>query len=136
MVKPITKETLFMNCMELDFATKVELEHWMATFEEKVWTEDIMKELSKAGLVRRTVAQVWNKQNHRLTSTFEYEDENAYKACQKIIEEKVMPKALASYTIKSRNNRGVIFYDYRSWFISSKSIFKKYTWIVSLPNFK
>ena len=47
MVKPITKETLFMNCMELDFATKVELEHWMATFEEKVWTEDVMKELYK-----------------------------------------------------------------------------------------
>ena len=42
--------------MELDFATKVELEHWMATFEEKV-----------------------------------------------------MPKAQANYTIKSRNNRGVIF---------------------------
>ena len=76
MVKTITKETLFMNCMELDFATKVELEHRMATFEEKVWTEVIMKELSKAGLVIRTVAQVWNKQNHRLTSTFEYEDEN------------------------------------------------------------
>ena len=37
-----------------------------------------MKELSKAGLVRRTVAQVWNKQNHRLTNTFEYENENAY----------------------------------------------------------
>ena len=33
---------------------------------------------------------------------------------QKIIEEKVMPKAQASYTIKARNNRGVIFYDYRS----------------------
>ena len=114
MVKPMTKEILFMNCMELDFATKVELEHWMATFEEKVWTEDIMKELSKAGLVRRTVAQVWNKQNHRLTSTFEYENENACKTCQKIIEEKVMPKAQASYTIKARNNRGVIFYDYRS----------------------
>ena len=122
MVKPITKETLFMNCMELDFATKVELEHWMATFEEKVWTEDVMKELSKAGLIRRTVAQVWNKQNHRLTSTFEYENENAYKACQKIIEEKVMPKAQASYTIKARNNRGVIFYDYRSQFKFLKSI--------------
>ena len=26
MVKPITKETLFMNCMEMDFATKAELE--------------------------------------------------------------------------------------------------------------
>ena len=72
------------------------------------------EELFKAGLVRRTVAQVWNKQNHRLTSTFEYENENAYKACQKIIEEKVMPKAQSNYNIKARNNRGVIFYDYRS----------------------
>ena len=36
MVKPITKETLFMNCMEMDFATKVELEHWIATHEERV----------------------------------------------------------------------------------------------------
>ena len=68
----------------------------MATFEEKVWTEDVMKEFPKAGLVRWTVAQVWNKQNYRLTSAFEYENENAYKACQKIIEEKVMPKAQAS----------------------------------------
>ena len=114
MVKPITKETLFMNCMELDFATKVELEHWMATFEEKVWTEDIMKELSKAGLVRRTVAQVWNKQNHRLTSTFEYEDENANKACPKIIEEKVVPKVGKNYNTKYRNNRGIVLHDYRS----------------------
>ena len=61
MVKPITKETLFMNCMELDFATKIELEHWIATFEEKVWTKDVMEELSKAGLVRTTAAQVWNR---------------------------------------------------------------------------
>ena len=114
MVKPITKETLFMNCMELDFATKVELEHWVATFEDRVWTDDVMKDLSKAGLVRRTVAQVWNKQNHRLTSTVEYENEDAYRACQKIIDEKVMPKSLASYTVKARNNRGIIIYDYRS----------------------
>ena len=35
MVKPITKETLFMNCMELDFATKVELEHWMQHLKRK-----------------------------------------------------------------------------------------------------
>ena len=79
MVKPMTKEILFMNCMELDFATKVELEHWMATFEEKVWTNDIMKKLSKAGLVRTTAAQVWNKENHRITRIFEYENEKAYK---------------------------------------------------------
>ena len=82
MVKPITKETLFMNCMELDFATKIELEHWIATFEEKVWTKDVMEELSKAGLVRTTAAQVWNKDNHRITRIFEYEDEKAFHTCR------------------------------------------------------
>ena len=35
MVNPITKEILLMNCMELDFATKVELEHWIATLKKK-----------------------------------------------------------------------------------------------------
>ena len=30
-----------MNCMKLDFATKVELQHWIATFEEKVWIEGV-----------------------------------------------------------------------------------------------
>ena len=114
MVKPITKETLFMNCMEMDFATKVELEHWIATFEERVWTADIMRELSKAGLVRTTVAQVWNKDNHRVTRVFEYENEKAYKACQLIIEKKIMPKAMVNYNPKVRNNRGIIIYDYRS----------------------
>jgi len=100
--------------MELDFATKVELEHYIATFQERVWTPKLMKELSKAGLVRRTVSQVWNKENHRLTSNFEYEDENAYRACQKILNEKVVPLAQVNYTIKSRNNRGIIIYDYRN----------------------
>ena len=36
MVKPITKETLFMNCLEMDFATKAELELWVETHEQRV----------------------------------------------------------------------------------------------------
>ena len=91
MVKPITKETLFMNVMELDFPSKIELEHWIQNFQERIWTEDVMAELSKAGLIRTTASQVWNKQNHRLTRTFEYETEKAHRDCQKIIEEKVVP---------------------------------------------
>ena len=43
-----------------------------------------------------------------------YENEKAYKACQVIIEKKIMPKAKANYTPKMRNNRGIIIYDYRS----------------------
>ena len=33
---------------------------------------------------------------------------------RKIIDDKVMSKALANYTVKARNNRGIIIYDYRS----------------------
>ena len=64
MVKPITKETLFMNVMELDFPSKIELEHWLETFQDRIWTDDLMAELSKAGLIRVTVSQVWNKENN------------------------------------------------------------------------
>ena len=47
MVKPITKETLFMNVMELDFHSKIELEHWLETFQERIWTEALMTEYLK-----------------------------------------------------------------------------------------
>ena len=114
MVKPITKETLFMNVMELDFPSKIELEHWLETFQDRIWTDDLMAELSKAGLIRVTVSQVWNKENHRLTRVFEYESEKAYKDCQKIIEEKVVPKVGKNYNTKYRNNRRIVLHDYRS----------------------
>jgi hypothetical protein len=113
MVKPITKETLFMNCLEMDFSTKVELKHWIETHEEKVWTPEIKEELSKAGLVRRTVAQVWNTQKHRVTIVLEYEDESTYKSCQEIISKTVKPKTIKNYSLEMRNNRGVIIFDYR-----------------------
>ena len=94
--------------------TMAQIHALLLVSESSLSTEDIMKDLVKAGLVRRTVAQVWNKGNFRLTSNFEYENENAYKKCQKIIKEKVLPKANQSYTIKSRNNRGIIIYDFRA----------------------
>ena len=72
MVRAINKETLFMNVMELDFLSKIELERWIETFQERIWTDDVMKELSKAGLIRMIISQVWNVENHRLTRTFEY----------------------------------------------------------------
>ena len=44
--------------------------------------------------------------------------EKAYKDCQKIIEEKVVPKVSFSLNqkiiTKYRNNRGIVLHDYRS----------------------
>ena len=73
MVRPITKETLFMNVMELDFPSKIELENWTETFQERIWTDYVMSELSNAFLIRTIVSQVWNKENYRLTRIFIYE---------------------------------------------------------------
>ena len=56
MVVPIIKKTLFMNIMELDFPSKIELENWIETFQQRIWTDDVMAELSKAGLIRTTVS--------------------------------------------------------------------------------
>ena len=72
-----------------------------------------MAELSKAGLIRVTVSQVWYKENHRLTRVFEYESEKAFKDCQKIIEEKVVPKVGKNYNTRYRNNREIVLHDYR-----------------------
>ena len=33
---------------------------------------------------------------------------------KKIIAKEIMPKAMAHYSPKMRNNRGIVFYDYRS----------------------
>ena len=49
MVKPITKETLFMNVMELDFPSKIELEHWLETFQDRIWTDDLWQSFLKLG---------------------------------------------------------------------------------------
>ena len=92
MLKPITKETLFINIMGLDFPSKTELEHWLETFQDRIQTDDLMAEFSEVGLIRVTVSKVWNKENHWLTRVFKYESEKAYKDCQKIIEEKSSSK--------------------------------------------
>ena len=64
-----------------------------------------MRALSKVGLIRVAVSQVWKKENHRLTRFFEYEAEKACKDCQKIIEEKVVPKVGKNHNIINRHNR-------------------------------
>ena len=73
-----------------------------------------MAELFKAGLIRVTVSQVWNKENHRLTRVFEYESKKAYKNFPKIIEEKVFPKVGKNYNTRYSNNRVIVLHDYRS----------------------
>ena len=43
-------------------------------------------------MLRRAVTQIWNKeQSYRVGIVFEYRDQEAYKACQALLEEHYLP---------------------------------------------
>ena len=107
------KKSKLINFTTQDFVSEKELELKLYRW-EKVKDKYIPK-LKASGLLRVVTTKIWNKEGiSRLGHLFEYEDEKAYRACQEIIEKKIMPKAKVSYNSKIRNNRGIIFYDYRS----------------------
>ena len=52
---------------------------------EKIMNKNFDK-FKKAGAVRQTVTQIWNKQgNNRLGIYYSYKDEKAFVACQKLL---------------------------------------------------
>ena len=61
---------------------------------------------------RRAVTQIWNKeQSYRVGIVFEYRDQDAYKACQALLEEHYLP-AVEGLTTKVVGSRGVIVHEF------------------------
>ena len=107
------KKSKLINYTTQDFVSEKELE--LKLFRWNNIKDKYLPKLKANGILRIVTTKVWNKEGvSRLGHLFEYEDEKAYRACQAIIEKKIMPKAKVSYNSKIRNNRGIIFYDYRS----------------------
>ena len=103
-----------INYTTRDFISKTELELYISK-QDNIFTENVITEFKKAGMVRRVVTRIWNREGaFRVGILFENTDEKAYKNCQEIIAKEIMPKAMAHYSPKMRNNRGIVFYDYRS----------------------
>ena len=74
-----------INYTTRDFATKEQLELYLIR-QEKVYTPEIIKLFTEAGLLRRVVTQIWNKQGKfRLGVYYAYRDEKAFVNCQKIL---------------------------------------------------
>ena len=67
----------------------------------------------KAGAVKQTASQIWNKEDVlRLGHLWEYKDDKAFIACQKIFNEaETVFKKRTGITWKIFSNRGVILYD-------------------------
>ena len=78
-------ESKLISYITSDFQTKSDLK-----IGEMEW-ENIMNakfdKFKKAGAVRQTVTQIWNKEGTlRLGHLWEYKDEKAFVECQKILE--------------------------------------------------
>ena len=75
-----------INYSTRDFATKEQLELYLLR-QEKAFTPEVIKLFTDAGMLRRVVTQIWNKeQSHRVGIIFEYRDQEAYTKCQKLLE--------------------------------------------------
>ena len=50
-------------------------------------TPEVYERLKAAGLKRQVIGKVWNKEQHRLSVTFEYATKEAFKDVEKIYDE-------------------------------------------------
>ena len=107
--RPVTNTTM-INYSTRDFATKEQLELYLLR-QEKAFSPEVIKLFTEAGMLRRAVTQIWNKeQSYRVGIVFEYRDQEAYKACQALLEEHYLP-AVEGLTTKVVGSRGVVVHE-------------------------
>ena len=69
--------------------------------------------LLESGLQRKTVTQIWNQSDQvRLGIIWEYESSDAFKTCQRIIAEEILPHA-QRFGMVAKSFRGVPVLDWR-----------------------
>ena len=75
----------------------------------------MIKLFTEAGMLRRAVTQIWNKElAHRVGIVFEYRDQEAYKACQALLEEQYLP-AMEGLTTKVVGSRAGVVHQFVSY---------------------
>ena len=105
-------DTVFINSMLIDFQSENDLELYIST-REKAMTPEVYDRLKAAGLKRQVIAKVWNKEQHRLSVTFEYDSKDAFKEVEKIYDEIIATSDFfKKFPIKFQNNRAVVMLDF------------------------
>jgi hypothetical protein len=104
-------ESKLMSYITSDFQSKSDMKVGEIEW-EKIMHERFDK-FKRAGAVRQTVSQIWNKEGVlRLGHLWEYKDDKAFIACQKIFNEAETEfKKRTEITWKVFSNRGVVLYD-------------------------
>ena len=105
-------DTVFINSMLIDFQSENDLELYIST-REKAMTPEVYDRLKAAGLKRQVIGKVWNKEQHRLSVTFEYASKDAFKEVEKIYEEIIATSDFfKKFPTKFQNNRAVVLLDF------------------------
>jgi len=104
-------ESKLISYITSDFQSKSDMK--IGEIEWEKIMNDKFDELKKAGAIRQTVTQIWNKEGAlRLGHLWEYKDEKAFIACQKIFREAELEfKKRTGIIWKVFPNRGIVLYD-------------------------
>ena len=95
-----------------DFQTKSDMkvgaEEWQAIIQE------MLPKFKKAGAIRQTVSQIWNKEGvARVGILFEYRDEKAFVACQTLLDKYHAPQ-VKTFVNKVVGSRGIVLHEFTS----------------------
>ena len=80
----------------------------------KYFTPKVVEEFTKAGMLRRVLTKLWNKEGvHRVGILFEYRDEQAFAACQSLLEKHYIPM-VKTFITKVVGSRGIVVHEFSS----------------------
>ena len=104
-------ESKMMSYITVDFKTKSDLKVGMVEWQKII--ENMTLRFKKAGPLRQTACQIWNKEGiFPLGYSWEYKDEKSFSDCQKLFREaESLFEKKTGIVWKVFANRGVIFED-------------------------
>jgi len=80
-----------INYTTREFMLDHDLEQYMVK-QNEIFTPKVVKEFTKAGMLRRVLTKLWNKEGvHRVGILFEYRDKKAFSECQSLLEKHYIP---------------------------------------------
>ncbi len=102
-----------INYTTREFISENELELYISK-QDEIFTPEIIKEFSNAGMLRRVVTRIWNKEGvARVGILFEYRDEKAFVDCQTLLDKHHAPK-VSSFVNKIIGSRGIVLHEFTS----------------------
>ena len=102
-----------INYTTREFMSDNELELYISR-QDEIFTPEVIKEFSNAGMLRRVLTRIWNKEGvARVGILFEYRDEKAFVKCQTLLDKYHAPK-VKSFINKIVGSRGIVVHEFAS----------------------